>query len=119
MGVATKKIYRKTVSVYKNQNQRVFTGLYVNPGEVIKIVHANSYKSLEDVTLRIHMGDDMPYRTMDTLNYFGRYPHIKNIFQITEKQFTLATPHGGFLFFDIDKKSNSALLLTFQIFGAY
>jgi hypothetical protein len=43
MGVATKKIYRKTVKVYKNQNQRVFTGLYVNPGEVIKIVHANSY----------------------------------------------------------------------------
>ncbi len=56
---------------------------------------------------------------MSTLNYFGRFPHIKRVFKITEKQFTIATPHGGVLFFDVDQKSNSTVPLTFQIYGAY
>ena len=53
------KIYKRTVRVYKNINQRVYTGLYINPGEVIKIAHANNYANIIDVTLRVNLNDDL------------------------------------------------------------
>ena len=62
------KIYKRTVRVYKNINQRVYTGLYINPGEVIKIVHANNYANIRDVTLRINFGDDLNMANIFTLN---------------------------------------------------
>ena len=56
------KIYKKTVRVYKNKNHRVYTGLYINPGEVIKIVHAYNYANIMDVSLRINLNDNLDMR---------------------------------------------------------
>jgi hypothetical protein len=33
--------------------------LYINPGEVIKIVHANNFANIRDVTLRINLNDNL------------------------------------------------------------
>jgi hypothetical protein len=58
-GTATQKILSKTVEVSKNKNQRVFTGLYINPGEAIRITHNNSLSSCKGVTLRINLNNDL------------------------------------------------------------
>jgi hypothetical protein len=58
-GVAIKKILSKTVEVSKSKNQRVFTGLYINPGEAIRITHNNNLSSCVGVTLRINLNNDL------------------------------------------------------------
>lgn len=40
-GTASKRLISKTVQVYKNRNKIVHTGLYINPGEVVKVKHNN------------------------------------------------------------------------------
>jgi hypothetical protein len=76
------KIYKKTVRVYKNKNHRVYTGLYINPGEVIKIVHANNYANIRDVTLRINLNDDLDMRETSNL---GRFLDIRRTFYLSDK----------------------------------
>ena len=81
-GAAMNKIYKKTVRVYKNKNNRVYTGLYINPGEVIKIVHANNYASIRDVTLRINLNDNL--NGAETYN-LGRFLDIRRTFYLSDK----------------------------------
>ena len=40
-GYATNRLQEKTVKVFRNRNRIVFTGLYLNPGEVVKVKHEN------------------------------------------------------------------------------
>ncbi len=76
------KIYKRTVRVYKNINQRVYTGLYINPGEVIKIAHANNITNITDVTLKINLNDDLDM--VKTYN-LGRFLDITRTFFLVEK----------------------------------
>lgn len=48
-----------------------------------------------------------------------RFPNVVREFFIKSRDMTIATPHGGILYFRIDKKSNEAEPLTFLIEGAY
>lgn len=41
-GYATNRLQEKTVEVSKNKNKIVFAGLYLNPGEVVRVKHKNS-----------------------------------------------------------------------------
>jgi hypothetical protein len=81
-GVAMNKIHKKTVRVFKNKNQRIYTGLYINPGEVIKIVHTNNYANIRDVTLRINLNDDL--NMVETSN-LGRFLDIRRTFYLADK----------------------------------
>lgn len=36
-------IKEKIVGIFKNKNKIVFTGLYINPGEVVRIRHKNLF----------------------------------------------------------------------------
>ncbi len=81
-GAAINKIYKKTFRVYKNINQRVYTGFYINPGEVIKIVHANNYANIKDVTLRINLNDDL---NMAETQNLGRFLDIRRTFYLADK----------------------------------
>jgi hypothetical protein len=76
------KIYKKTVRVFKNKNQRIYTGLYINPGEVIKIVHKNNYENIRDVTLRINLNDDL---NMAETTDLSRFLDIKRTFYLADK----------------------------------
>lgn len=48
-GIATNKLIEKVVEVYVNKNKIVFTGLYINPGEVVRIRHKNLLSELKGV----------------------------------------------------------------------
>ena len=48
-GCATSRLKEKTVEVHRNLNRIVFTGLYLNPGEVVRVKHNNSFSELKNV----------------------------------------------------------------------
>ncbi len=81
-GVAMNKIYKRTVRVYKNKNHKMCTGLYMNPGEVIKIVHVNDYANIRDVTLRINLNDNLNGAKSSILS---RFLDIRRTFYIADK----------------------------------
>ena len=81
-GAAINKINKRTIRVYKNINQRAYTGLYINPGEVIKIFHANNYANIRDVTLRINLNGNLDMRETSNL---GRFLDIRRTFYLSDK----------------------------------
>jgi hypothetical protein len=56
--------------------------LYINPGEVIKIAHANNITNITDVTLKINLNDDLDM--VKTYN-LGRFLDITRTFFLVEK----------------------------------
>ncbi len=42
-GIASNKCMEKIVEIYKNRNKWIFTGLYINAGEVVRIRHKNQF----------------------------------------------------------------------------
>lgn len=90
--------------------------MYINPGEAIKIKHSHSLEETFDVSIVINQNlslygyDNGPMR---------RYPDISKRFTIKTGEFSIATPHGGTIFFSVRSKSNMSKPLTFEFYGAY
>lgn len=109
-GYATKRLDSKTVQVYKNRNKLVFPGLYINPGEVIKVKHNNDYKDISGVQLKINFNLDLTKKDNGKLK---RFVNIGRTIKIKSKEFLVASPHGGILYFEVQNKSTDAKPLSF------
>lgn len=78
-GSGNKKLKEKTVEVYKNKNKIVYTGLFLNAGEVVRVKHNNSVSDLNGIFLKLNFGLDLTNRDNGKLK---RFTNITKTFKI-------------------------------------
>lgn len=78
-GYATKRLKKKIISVSKISNKIVFTGLYLNPGEVIRVKHRNNPQDIEGVQLKVNFNLNLTEQNNGNLR---RFTHVSRTYEI-------------------------------------
>lgn len=73
-------------------------------------------EDLSDVELKVNFNSDLNKYDNGNLK---RFTDISKTFKIKSKEFCIASPHGGLIYFSISSKSNDNRSFPFTFYGAY
>lgn len=68
--------------MYKNRNKIIFSGLFLNAGEVVRVTHNHSAVETRDVLLKLNFNLDL---TNNDNGKLKRFTHITRTFKIKPK----------------------------------
>jgi len=100
-GLCKSAVCTKELDLELGINQIVFTGLYANPGQILRVFVQQASILEHSIDICIGFGDDLTEYT-DPLK---RFPITKNSYPISSKTLTICSPHGGVIYLSVPKSN--------------